>query len=347
MKNDRSPGRRRFVQDSALSLAGLCLLPGYFTQGLSKDIVHTVNGPIAAGNMGFALTHEHILVDFIGADKQSKDRYNADEVYNTALPHLEALKATGCSTFFSCEPAYLGRDVVILKRLSDATGMHIVTNTGYYGAAKEVFIPKHARTESAEQLARRWIDEFRNGIDGTTIKPGFIKTGTDKGPLTKLQRKLITASALTHLDTGLTMLVHTGDGAAAKEQLTILKDVGVDPSARVWTHAQNEKDEKQFVEAARQNSWVAFDSANAGSLEAYLRYLRLMKSENVLDRVLVSHDAGWYHVGESKGGDFNPFTFIANQLIPKLKESGFTDKDIDEVFKVNPAKAFAIRVRKG
>jgi phosphotriesterase-related protein len=344
--NDSFISRRQFVQNSALSVAGLCLLPRYLKQGAADEIVHTVNGPIAAADMGFTLSHEHILVDFIGAEKQGKDRYNADEVYNTALPHLKALKETGCSTFFSCEPAYLGRDVRILKRLSDATGLNIITNTGYYGAAKEQYLPKHAYTETAEQLAARWIAEFKNGIDGTSIKPGLIKTGTDSAPLTVSQRKIIRAAALTHLETGLTMLVHTGNGAAAKEQLAILKDVGVDPSARVWTHAQNEKDENQFVEAARQNSWVAFDSVNSGSIDAYLRYMQVMKSANVLDHVLISHDSGWYHVGEPKGGKFGAFTCIAKEFIPKLKANGFTDKEIEQVFKVNPKNAFGVKVKK-
>jgi predicted metal-dependent phosphotriesterase family hydrolase len=342
-------GRRTFIQNSAMSIAGLLLAPAAWRNtapNAAKDYVLTVNGPIDADAMGFALTHEHIIADFIGAEKFSKDRYNAEEVFNTALPHLKALKETGCATFFAAEPAYLGRDVTILKRLSDATGLNILTNTGYYGAVNELFLPKHVQTETPEQLAARWIAEFKTGIEGTGIKPGFIKTSTDKGPLTKLQRKVITAACLTHLETGLTMLVHTGDGAAAKEQLAILKDVGVDPSARVWTHAQNETDEKQFVEAAKQNCWVAFDGVNTGSLDANLRRLQVMKSANVLDHVLVSHDSGWYHVGEPKGGNFGGFTCIAKEFIPKLKQNGFTDREIDQIFKTNPAKAFAIRVRK-
>jgi phosphotriesterase-related protein len=324
----------------------MVLLPSSLKQTPSNEVIITVNGPIPAGEMGFALTHEHILVDFIGAEQQSKDRYNADEVYNTVLPHLKSLKDSGCSTFFAAEPAYLGRDVSLLKRLSDESGMNIVTNTGYYGAVNEKYLPKHAHTETAEKLAARWIAEFKNGIDGTGIKPGFIKTSTDKGPLTKLQRKIITAAALTHLETGLTMLVHTGDGAAAKEQLAILRDVGVDPSARVWTHAQNELDRKQFMDAAWQNCWVAFDGVNPGTVDGYVEYLRFMKTANMLDHVLVSHDSGWYHVGEPKGGDFKPFTCISKQLIPKLKGIGFADKDIDQIFKINPKNAFTVKVRK-
>ena len=32
--------------------------------------------------------HEHVLVDFIGADEVSPSRYDADAVFSTVLPHL-------------------------------------------------------------------------------------------------------------------------------------------------------------------------------------------------------------------------------------------------------------------
>ena len=41
-----------------------------------------------------------------------------------------------------------------------------------------------------------------------------------------------------------------------------------------------------------------------------------------------------------------PYTNIHEKLIPKLKEVGFTVDDINQLISVNPAKAFAIRVRK-
>lgn len=338
--------RRTFLKTSALTATGLLVLPSKLKATPAKDYVITVNGPMDADKMGFVLTHEHILVDFIGADKVSKDRYNADDVFNVALPKLKDLKNSGCATIFCAEPAYLGRDPKVLKRLSDASGLNILTNTGYYGAVNEKYLPAHAHTETAEQLASRWIAEFKNGIEGTGIKPGFIKTSTDKAPLTKAQQKILRAAALTHLETGLTMLVHTGDGAAAKEQLAILEEVGVDPSARVWTHAQNEKDEKQYVEAAKQNCWVAFDGINPGTIDENVRRVQLMKSENLLDHVLLSHDSGWYNVGDPNGGDYRPYTCIATQFIPRLKETGITQKEIDQMFKINPQKAFAIKVKK-
>jgi len=274
----------------------------------------TVNGPINPQQMGFTLTHEHVMADFIGAEKYSKSRYNAGEVFETALPFIKDVKAKGVDTFIDCTPAYLGRDPTILKRLSDATGINMLTTTGYYGAVNEKFVPKHAYDESAQQLANRWINEWDQGIEGTSIKPGLIKTSTDKGPLTPMQRKLIQAAGIAHLSTGLTIAVHSGNGDAAFEQLEILKEQGVSPSARIWVHAQNESDKEMHTRAAKLKTWVSFDGVNPETLQTNLDHLKTMKENDLLEQVLVSQDSGWYNVGDAKGGNFKPYTCVITQF---------------------------------
>lgn len=336
--------RRTFLQQIGALVAAMGL--PYQVQSFQKEIVMTVTGPVNPSQLKFTLTHEHILVDFIGADKISNDRYVPEEVFKTVLPFLTDVKRKGCYTFVDCTPPYLGRDVVLLKKLAQKTGLQIVTPTGYYGAAMEKYVPRHAYTESAEHLSARWIKEWNEGIDGTGIKPGFIKTGVDKGPLSDVQRKLIDAAAMTHLATGLPIGVHTGDGAAAEEQLEILASRKVSPTARIWIHAQNEKDNHIHIRAAQRGSWVSFDGIRKESTQENVRIFKLMKKEGLLDFVLASQDSGWYNVGDPGGGKFNDYNDIFSDFIPALKDAGFTKEEIDKIFVTNPAKAFAIRIRK-
>ncbi|HTE10515.1 MAG TPA: hypothetical protein VK645_06085, partial [Chitinophagaceae bacterium] len=274
--------RRSFIKNAAILGAGFPVLRNNLFE-TNKEIVMTVNGAIHPGDMRFTLTHEHILVDFIGAEKYSRNRYNADEVFNTALPFLMEVKRKGCATFIDCTPAYLGRDVKLLKRLADVTGLQIITNTGYYGAVGEKFLPKHVYTESTAQIAARWIAEWSDGIEGTGIKPGFIKTSVDGAPLSPAQYKIIEAAAITHLATGLTIAIHTGNGEANKEELEILKKYGVSPAARIWVHAQKEPDKTYHIEAAKAKSWVSFDNVNPENMQEYIGYLQHMKSANLLN----------------------------------------------------------------
>jgi len=141
----------------------------------SEPGIITVTGEIPASAMGKTLHHEHLLVDFIGADSTGYHRWNRDSVIEKVLPYLLEIKRLGYKTLVECTPAYLGRDPLLLKMLSEKSGIQILTNTGYYSAVGGKFIPKHGFTETAQQLANRWIDEAKNGIEGTGIFPGFIK----------------------------------------------------------------------------------------------------------------------------------------------------------------------------
>jgi predicted metal-dependent phosphotriesterase family hydrolase len=338
--------RRKFIKDNMTLAAGACLVPGCAVLFDAGETVMTVNGAINPSDMGFTLVHEHVMVDFIGAKETGKHRYKADEVVQTALPFLQDVQKKGCKTFVDCTPAYVGRDVEILKRLSKETGLHIITTTGYYGALNEKYLPQHVFTDTPEQIAERWIAEWKNGIEGTGIKPGIIKCGVDKGPLTEAQRKIIHAAAITHLDTGLTIGVHTADGKAAFEEMGILKERGVSMNAYVWIHAQIEKDTAMHIEAAKKGCWISFDAVYPTEIDRYVQYAQMMKRENLLHRTLFSQDSGWYHVGEPKGGEFDNYNAILGEFLPALKTNGFTQEEIDLLFIKNPANALTVKVRR-
>jgi phosphotriesterase-related protein len=335
--------RRKFIQQTAV--LGLLHPFAKWAPGSKEGQFITVTGPIAASSLGFILPHEHVLVDFIGADKVNPDRYNRQEVAAIMLPLLIEAKKAGCTAFFDCTPQYLGRDVLLLQQLSRSAGLPIITNTGLYSARNNLYIPAAARTQTAAQMAAEWIREFEQGIEGTAIRPGFIKISVDKEPLTEVNKKVVLAAALTHKATGLTIASHTGSGAAALEQLDILKVAGVDASAFVWVHAQNEKESKYYLTFAKTGGWVSFDGLGWQPVEDYVAYIKLMQQHKLMQQVLISHDAGWYNVGEEKGGKQQPFTALFLQLIPQLKAAGFTDKTLMQLFHHNPAAAFSVRKR--
>jgi len=321
------------------------LLAGAKPAGSSSGTIHTVRGPIDVGQMGLTLVHEHVLVDFAGAEEVSRSRYDADEAFRAILPHLQALRTQGCRTLLECTPAYLGRDPLLLRRLSEASDLHIVTNTGYYGAANDSAVPKHAYAESPRQLADRWTAEASRGIEGTGIRPGFVKIGVDAGPLSDIDRKLVEAGALCHLGTGLTLAIHTGNGVAALEIVSTLKRLGVSPEAYVWVHPQNEPDLATRSWAAAQGTWVELDGVGPQSLEAHVEGVLDLARRDQLDRVLVSQDAGWYRVGEKGGGAYRPHTFLLETFVPALRARGLGEADVRALLVENPARAFAIRLR--
>ena len=329
-------------------LFALPLLAGLHLAAKKKKYsINTVNGSINADALGTTLIHEHFLVDFIGADKTNFDRWDRDSVIKKVLPFLLEAKEAGVKSIFDCTPNFLGRDVVLLQMLTQQSGINIITNTGYYGAVGNKYLPEWAFTESAEQLAARWIKEFEQGIDNTSIKPGFIKISVDasEGGLSEIHKKLVRAAALTHLKTGLTICSHTGPSRAAFEEINILKASGVHPSTFVWVHAQQENDKTLQTKIARLGSWVSLDGIGWGDFDNYADSIHQLKSKGFLQMVLISHDAGWYKPDEPNG-EFKGYTNIFTELIPRLKQKGFTAEDIDQLLVKNPSQAMGMQVRK-
>ncbi len=302
--------------------------------------------------MGLTLIHEHVLVDWIGADSTGYHRWNQNEVVARALPYFMELKKWGVATFLDCTPAFLGRDPGVLKALSDSTGINILTNTGYYGSGNNKFVPQSALNATPEELAAVWTGEFREGIDGSGIRPGFLKISVEnRDSLSPVHEKLVRAAALTHLATGMAIVSHTGGDGPALAQLRVLSEMGVSPEAFVWTHAQGGT-LNGYIEAAGRGAWISLDHINAGRPDGdgnsdwYVETLSALKARGILDHILLSHDAGWYNVGQENGGYFRAYTDLFVDLIPRLRAQGFTQADIDLLLRENPAKAYALRIRR-
>ncbi len=340
--------RRAFLEMATAGVAGAAVcfsLDEANAATTTSPGVMTVTGEMSSESLGTILPHEHVMADFVGADKVSRDRYDADEVFRTVLPYLKQVRALGCETLVECTPAYIGRDPVLLKRLSKASKVNIITNTGFYGAVGDKFLPPFVFSESAEELANRWIAEWVNGIEGSGIRPGFIKIGVDPKP-SEVDLKLLRAAAVAHLQTGLTIASHTGPGAAAKAQIELLKQAGVHPSGFIWGHAQAENDPSMHIWAARQGAWVEFDGISADEIDHHVELVERMDKAGLLDYVLLSHDAGWYHVGELHGGRFQPFDVLFTHFLPALRQRGLGGDKIRRLTQFNPQQAFQRRVRK-
>jgi phosphotriesterase-related protein len=341
--------RRKFLRDSTLAAGSLLLTSQHvFSQTANPEFMGVL-GPIKEKDLGITLIHEHVMADFIGAAQTGPHRYKIEEVVARALPFLADAKKAGCKTFVDCTGAYLGRDARVLKQSAIESGLNILAATGNYGAVDEKFLPPFAYSDTAEQLAARWIGEWKNGIDNTGIRPGLIKTSVDNGPLKPIHTKLITAAAITHLQTGLSISVHTGDGSAAMEEIEILQKAGVHLSAYRWVHAQNEKDKALHLRAAKAGAWIEFDGINPtidGNIEEHVAFVKNMKDNGFLKQTLISQDAGWYNVGEPNGGNFRGFTGIFEKFIPALKAAGLTNAEVDELLVNNPKESLRIKVRK-
>ena len=303
--------------------------------------IMTVSGPIPVTEIGPVLTHEHLFSIF-GAEPSRHPDYDDERLNATVLPALHAVRAQGVRTVVDATAAWFGRDPSRLLRLAEATDLWVVTPTGFYGAAQGRYLPPDVATRSADEIASEWIDEWRYGIEGSGIRPGFIKLGVNAGAMGVVDRKLLAAAARTHLATGLTVAVHTGDNvASAAEQRAILQAEGVSPEAWIWVHAHKVAAVEELVGAAREGGWISLDGWNESTAPQMIDQLLELRKAGVLDRVLLSHDGNLFPFR----GEPRPINFLFGAGRKQMTEAGITAEEWNQLTIRNPAKAWAVNVR--
>lgn len=350
------PGRRTALRNlCVLGLAGTMPL-GRALAGAGQDpagSILTVTGPIDPADLGFCLPHEHLLSRF-GAEPAEPPAYDARKIDEQVLPYLAYLKVLGIAAIADCTAHGFGRAPELLRQLATASGLHLVTNTGYYGAADDRYVPAAAYRLTAEQIAAEWIGEFEGGIRNTGVRPGFVKTAVDPGPLSEIDAKLIHAAALTHRATGLSLAVHTGNNVPAAAQIrTILAGEGLAPDAWTWTHAQDVPDPEPLLRAAETGTWISLDGIKtpyfqngklqgSATLDRHLEHLLALREAGFLDRILLSHDGSTFPPAPAGP---RPMDFLSNTFLPLLRASGLSDAEIETLTVSNPARYLTVRKR--
>ncbi|MGI6367349.1 MAG: phosphotriesterase family protein [Anaerolineae bacterium] len=313
--------------------------------------VQTVMGPVSSTELGLVLTHEHVMVDFAGAEVTGPHRWDRAEVVGIMLPYLTAIARQGVQTLVECTPAYLGRDVELLQQLSAASGLKIITNTGFY---KAPHLPAWVFGLEAPELAQRWIAEFETGIEGTLVRPGFIKIAVNPGELEPIQRVIVAAATITALHTGLPIIAHTASAEAAHESLDLVAAGGLDPARYVIAHAdqigrdaapgQPEWDEMIAAHEAllQRGAWLAYDGIGWSPVARHVALVTEMLERGYESQLLISQDAGWYHVGEPAGGSVQPMTALLDEFVPALRSAGVNSRQLETLLVGNPSRLLAV-----
>jgi phosphotriesterase-related protein len=303
--------------------------------------IMTVTGPISPSDLGLTLTHEHVFSIF-GNPPVRYPFYPEEKLMTSVIPYVKKIKSMGLKSIVDGTAAYFGRHPEYLKRISEETGVNIITNTGYYAASGDKYVPAHAYSESVEKLTNRWSSELTDSIDGTEIFPGFIKTAIDDGPLSEIDAKLIQVAAQTHKSTGLAIQTHTGKNVeGAFKILEILKRNSIDPSAWIWIHAHHVEQSEKLISAASQGAYISFDGLNDEITPHVLKMVDHLKSNGLIHRILFSHDGNSF----KKDGSKKDYHFLLEGFKSQFTKYGFSEDDFIRITEKNPADVFTIKKR--
>jgi len=306
--------------------------------------VMTVLGEIAPEEMGVTQLHEHILAN---ADYSHNDFNLVMDEVEVALEEIKYFRQAGGQTMFDLSCTGLGQDVRGLKKIAEATGVQIVTATGFY---RECSYPDYVRRETADQLAQRMINDYRHGIDGTEIKPGIlaeIATEYGVGRMSPEEEKVFTAVAYAQRETGLPVSTHCWAGELAFEQIAVLTRNGVPPNKIVIGHLGVDADAKSRVlKIAETGVFLGIDCIGYAYEEcvkmkdpAKALFVRELIQAGFLQRITISQDLirklylKHYHgIG---------YDYLLRHFVPMLEAAGVTPVEIDTLLRGNPQALFA------
>jgi phosphotriesterase-related protein len=340
----------------------------------------TVRGPMPVAALGETLTHEHLLIDLRGITFQEPDdeagrrlarapirlenlgwvrRHWTSSLDNLhqldealATRELGAFAAAGGGTVVDCTVPGIGRDPLALRRISEATGVNVIMGSGSY---VEPTHPADVRVLDAGGLHDRVVAEWRNGVDGTGIRPGLIGEVGCSWPLHPRERVALEAMAVAQRTTGLPLLIHPGrDARAVSEIVEIISAAGADLTRTVLAHLDRGiTPHEELLALAGAGIFVELDCFGLESSlfppnprmatlsdAQRLDIVRRLFDAGAGDQVLVAHDVCQKHRLTAYGG--HGFAHLTAEIKPWMHQRGFTEAETTRLFVANPARAFAI-----
>ncbi len=161
-------------------------------------MVNTVTGQISSDDLGKTLVHEHFAFGFPGFQGDTLGPYNPKAIVETGIDVAEKAKAHGVETIVDATPNECGRDVEVLREISERAEIQIICSTGYYfegEGAPAYFAFRQALGSAPAEVEELMMTEITDGIGDTGIKAGVVKLASSKDAITDYEEMFFTAGA--------------------------------------------------------------------------------------------------------------------------------------------------------
>lgn len=301
--------------------------------------LETTLGPFPLPERGCVLPHEHVFVDLRTWDQPGYAEADPEAVVRLMGPELERARAAGVVAIVEPGGIGVGRRADILMAVSRATQFPLVVPTGVY---REPWLPPWVREAGEPDLAAWMERELTGEIEETGVRAGWVKVGASDEGLTAAEAKVLRAAAVASTATNATVGSHTLKGPVARNQADLFEEAGGSPGRFVWIHAHREPNVAIHHELGRRGIWLEYDGLGEPDTDQMFVDLVCRGLDAGLgDRLLLSHDRGWYDPAQPGGGTPRPYTYLAERFLPLLADAGIDDQTIDRLTRINPFAAFA------
>ncbi|KAH9492259.1 hypothetical protein Btru_026112 [Bulinus truncatus] len=338
----------------------------------TKGKVVTVTGTKQPEDLGVVLPHEHLIIQipsfYTPPKEQLSERLqNAPfEMQNlgwirqnpyTHIPNLTLegefdaissellfFKENGGQTIVDNTVYGIFPDLNYLKKLSDSTGVDIISGTGFYvGGAQTEAVQNY----SEEQMAAIIRKDILEGHDG--IRRGIVGEIGTSWPVTDFEKRSLRSGAAVQEELGCPIIVHPGRNVSAPGEITrILLEAGAEKDHIVMSHLDRTiADLNALLEFAELGTYLEFDLfgvevshyqlSETFDMPSDAQRIKLIKSlldEGYEDKVLISHDIHTKHRLMKYGG--HGFSHTLLNVVPKMLTRGITQQQVNKIIRLNP-----------
>jgi phosphotriesterase-related protein len=307
--------------------------------------VQTVLGPIDPSDLGFTLPHEHTQIALWHIEGRW-DYWQLTRDEPVILAELQRYRDGGGSGLVDLTLPGVGRDPVWLRRLAEASGLHVIMGCGWY---RDAYYPAEALIDrrSVDDLADELIREITDGVGGTGIRPGIIgEIGTDKPWVSPAEERVHRAVARASRRTGLAITTHGVLSEVGLAQLRLLEEEGADPGRVVIGHADSYPFLAHHLAIIERGANLEFDFIGMPWERERLGEARTVEltcellARGHADRLFLSQDVCNDSQLTALGG--NGYAYLTDTFLPRLRAAGVSDAEIETMTVANPRRLLTI-----
>jgi phosphotriesterase-related protein len=311
--------------------------------------INSVLGPLDTSELGFTLSHEHVLVASAGIQHVYPEFIDRPATIEKAVAELTEAHGEGLRTIIDVTTIDLGRDIRMLEEVSRKSGVQMICATGTWRD-----IPRAFWTATPDMIAPLYIREIQEGIEGTGIKAGIIKVANDVGGVTAEGEIILRAAARAQKATGVPISTHTwAPERVGEQQVKIFEEEGVDLDRVYIGHSNDTTDTGYLIGLLERGVWIGLDRFPGGRTAGTPDWQgRTDTAKKLIDagfghRIMLGHDWSVTLTIASKESQedrrrYNPdgYLFVTRNVLPRLKEMGVSEDTITQIMVHNPRRFF-------
>lgn len=302
--------------------------------------VMTVRGPVDPSSLGVTDYHEHLYVEPPAWLHKIDPDFALDSVEKSAA-ELQTFADAGGRTLVELTAVDFGRNVGKIVAVAERVPeVNVIMTAGYN---RPYYMGRWAYAVSEADMVRDTVRDLTVGIDGTSVKAGIIKCGTEYNNFNEIGQKLVRVAAAAHSETGRPIITHTTAGTMGYEQATHLIERGVDPRWIALSHMDRNADAPDHKRIAALGVYLGYDcfgKSKYGPESRRIALIRDMIDSGFGKRLLIGNDLGrpsyWRAYGGGPGLDF-----VLTRFRRRLVDEGFTEAELTMLLVDNPRRFFA------